>query len=123
MTEQQIKQALLDALRDLRDNGPRRGRGICEEVLYWRCIDRPSDISQAVGEATLGSIMRRWPENSGDSDYPVPAADGGSPLVAFNRAGPVGRWTGPYGDSRRRLLAFCIDTLEAELAAQEATHE
>lgn len=67
------------------------------------------------GDDLLRHLFRTWPEGSGNIWYPVPAPEGATngPEAAFYQyAGFTGRWTGTYGESRRRLLDWMIQTLE-----------
>ena len=122
MNERTIKWEILGALKDLRDNGPQYDCGICGEVLY-RFEDCPG--IEGPSQDILRTIMQQWPEYSGNDEFPVPAPPCFSPArhSAFHAFYDLDRWTGPYGDTRRRLLAYAIAKLEAELQEQGAAHE
>lgn len=44
-----------------------------------------------------------WPESTGDTHYPVPGGE-----VAYLRNPGSNKWTGSYGNARRRLLRHLI---------------
>lgn len=81
--------------------------GICGQVHPLRPVD---------GEC-LRTLFLLWPDGSGYDAYPVPCGDI-SPYHAFHHAWEQGiLWADTaYGNSRRALLAFCIDMLEGEIA-------
>jgi hypothetical protein len=96
--------SLLKELIKLRDEGPTfRRYGICTNVF-----DEHDELSDLFAE---------WPEFSGSLKYPVPAycSEYDDAADAFNTAGAE-MWDPdhPYGAARLRLLAFCIETLQAQ---------
>ena len=59
---------------------------------------------------------RRWPEHSGDEDYPVPSPDAWMSAKDYYRhANRMQMWLPgePYADARLRLLRFVIDELKS----------
>lgn len=104
MTKRELKEAILGALRDLKKNGPLLNLGICGEVGWHLGIGGPVPM--------LDELMVRWPEHSGTDGFPVPAPDRACAVQAYYY---LERWSGPYGDSRRRLLDHLIASISAEL--------
>lgn len=107
---------LLDALRQLRDEGPRNSReGICwsVNVSLREAGHAPEKRHEAL--ALLQDLCQEWPEFSGDQDYPVPSPfQGRYASEAYDLADARDMWSelSPYGSARRRLLAFLIAELE-----------
>jgi hypothetical protein len=92
----------LEVLRKLAANrGPAEGRayGICS-YLRRNAYTNLSELEEA---------FRRWPEYSGDVDYPVPYWPM-SPDAAYNATDDV--WVGEYGEARLRLVDFLIGECE-----------
>lgn len=104
---------LLTYLKRLRDEGPTTLQdGICENIL-------------CAGAGTvypLPHLWVYWPKFSGHPAYPVPAPsdkDGriwlpGSYYMAVN-AGGGDMWAGEYGELRKELLNWLINTIEEHL--------
>lgn len=69
------------------------------------------------GKRCLRALFLLWPDSTGYGDYPVPC-EGSTSYYAFHHAQDCGLlWADtPYGNSRRALLAFCVDILKAEIA-------
>lgn len=59
-------------------------------------------------------MMRRWPEYSGLSDYPVPGVGGSCAGAAYSETSCL--WVGAYGGARMRLLNWLIRQEEAKHA-------
>lgn len=108
-----VKESLLEALIATREY-PILHSGICANAMQ-RIQAKQGYRSAAVRELQL--LFRAWPEFSGDIDYPVPSPFANrSPEQAYDHAGLRPWGNGVYGKARRRLLEFCIATLESELA-------
>ncbi len=101
---------LYDALLAVR-HCKRPNVGICSNVdWHLRTVG-----GQNAAHRELRRLFAAWPEFSGDLEYPVPHPDPErSPSAAYD--GTLRPWDGAYGLSRRRLLDFCILTLESEAA-------
>lgn len=109
------KKEALDALLDLRSTvatGGQDGSGIC-------C----NSSVVLVDQNTLVELFMRWPEYSGNADYPVPHKSGANagywdlPCQQGLEARRDYMWgESAYGQARRRLLDFCIAELQRELA-------
>ncbi len=69
--------------------------------------------------AVLWPLFTRWPEFSGNSNYPIrwpgDPAGRGQRQAAEDAYYRFPRWTGEYGAARLRLLDFIISELEKEL--------
>lgn len=89
------------------------GFGICHHLETK--LDVEFDSYQLVGRFSLG-----WPKHSGVVEYPVPSPDGLTPRYAYEHTCPTtgDAWTAAYGQLRRELLDFLIETVSAELGAQ-----
>lgn len=115
------------------------GYGICDAV------DRATP-NEPPYKGPLGELFVRWPHYSGNLNYPVPGPapdvfardmwcrDRHSLAIAqmYQECYTGGRWarcaedaydnlpkwTGEYGAKRFELLDFCIETLEADIAAR-----
>ena len=90
-----------------------RCHGLCEHIIA--CSSDP-DEGFAIRNA-LRQCFRLWPEYSGDPAYPVPSPDGDEDdeydaECAYDQ---LNLWTGAYGEARKRLLDFIIQTLSEEL--------
>lgn len=110
MTMHDLKQALLDAAYCIKENGPIDPQcGLCHNVL----IALPEWAARMPFKPVLRSLFQRWPEFSGDEDYPVPSEDERDADEAYNRMGSL--YVGEYGASRMALLNFIIEKLEAEV--------
>lgn len=72
---------------------------------------------EAVGKSVklLYELMDRWPEHSGDSNFPVPHFLY-TPQTAYFEASFAEMWSReyPYGAARWRLVEFCIEELRKE---------
>lgn len=107
---------LLDALRQLRDEGPRNRReGICwsVNVNLREAGHAPEKRHEAL--ALLQDLCQAWPEFSGSPYSPVPSPfQGRSASEAYDLADERDMWSmlSPYGSARHRLLAFLIAELE-----------
>lgn len=93
--------------------------GICYSVgdiankhsVEWGCLtwgDSEIDFMNAV-DVRLKEIINMWPKHSGNSDYPVPAADGDHRNAYMNGAATDMWFEGEYATLRRELLAFIVD--------------
>lgn len=62
----------------------------------------------------MRELMQEWPEYSGQFMYPISSpVEGESPMGVFWGGTP--RWSGEYGNSRKRLATFLANKLENEL--------
>lgn len=94
--------------------------GLCEHI---KACSSDRDERVAIQNA-LRHCFRLWPEYSGDISYPVPSPDGYEYDADGYEYDDYGAecaydqlylWTGPYGEARKRLLDFIIQTLSEEL--------
>lgn len=106
-----MKQALLDALLEVQDN-PDTVSGICMQAPVVR-VRRAYDYYEMV--QYLRGLCAQWPEYSGTDSCPVPHPHIAKPGDAYDHTYDL--WEGEYGENRKRLLQFLIDTLQAELEA------
>lgn len=78
----------------------------------------------------LQSIFEQWPESSGNSVYPVPASEDDEENMNlcsdyYDNAAEYAyeendcMWDGTYGESRRALLTFLIESLRASLPSTQ----
>lgn len=87
--------------------------GLCDHIKACS-----SDHNERVAiQNALRQCFRLWPEYSGDPAYPVPSPDGDEDdeydaECAYDQ---LNLWTGAYGEARKRLLDFIIQTLSEEL--------
>lgn len=115
MASRLIIREALSQLSESLQRGVTPRTGIC-----WQVINVAGDIAEQRGEAFnedvvqdwLDTAARRWPKHSGDGCYPVPDPyEARYTFAARNRyesSNAEQRWSGPYGDLRRELLAFLI---------------
>lgn len=87
-----------------------RCHGLCEHI---KACSSDHDELFAIGNA-LRQCFRLWPEYSGDPAYPVSHPDD-EDIDAECAYDELDLWTGPYGEARKRLLDFIIQTLSEEL--------
>lgn len=82
--------------------------GICEATSLMV----PGNIESPIKTVTLWQLDRidifsEWPDNSGDTEYPVKSfSTWQNPAQRFYATENL--WVGEYGKSRRDLLDFCI---------------
>lgn len=89
------------------------GTGICHQLYLW--ARREWGIVRQAQEE-FNATARRWPEHSGNEDYPVPSPDAWmSAEDYYNHASYMQMWLPgePYADARLRLLRFVIDELKS----------
>jgi hypothetical protein len=89
------------------------GIGICHQLHLW--LRREWGFVRQTQEEFVATA-RRWPEHSGDEDYPVPSPCAGmSAEDYYNHASCMQMWLPgePYADARLRLLRFVIDELKS----------
>lgn len=88
---------LLEELKRIRDDGPRRqGWGIC------------GNLSLNALALELQDVAQQWPKHSGVWSYPVPSPSG-SPQAGYRE---LPKWDGEYGALRMELVNWCIEQLE-----------
>lgn len=119
---------------DLYDSGQetelKEGTGICGHMA-----DAPAREEVYLGfrslDEILAAIFEQWPEYSGNPTYPVPATEDDEEYMdefddlfyddpaeyAYEENTCV--WDGTYGESRRALLTFIIDSLRASLPSTQ----
>lgn len=123
---------LTKALMHIRDNGPRNPAvGICTNVIT---------LDHALGyykswRGELDECFKSWPMYSGNFECPVPDVVNAKGLRIRDAAGPI-YWDGrvakwprrmtrkayhylpetPYAEDRVRLLHWCIEKVQEELA-------
>lgn len=116
------KTDLLQALKEVREN-PDPLAAICTNI-HEKLNKLPQyqrDISRELDDI-LRSLFTEWPKYSGYPRHPVPSVT--PDLTApeqFNRVALswASFWEGEYGELRKELLQFCIDTLTKELKNEE----
>ena len=106
-------QAAIDMLYGLKRGVYLDQFGICANLLALEGI---GGISHRFRQY-LKSMMSRWPEYSGDRDYPVAgtAEYGMDAEHTYDNTGTGEYWSGEYGGNRIRLVNFLIRELEQEL--------
>lgn len=93
---------LLEALKHIRDNGPRHTSvGICGNLFNDELEDEFTELAKC------------WPRYSGLIAYPVP-----HPTLPAGDAylDTLDKWADTYGDNRRELLQWAIKELENDTA-------
>ena len=93
---------LLEAWAGDRRPPPDKYAGICVNL-----IEHPQ-LPTADWEALVAQAAKTWPEWSGDPRYPVPHPDL-LPESAYTAKWEVEKWSGEYGESRRRLCQHVAD--------------
>lgn len=99
-----MKEVMLKRLVALRDNGGPapffQDMGICGQVTSTGITEK----------RWLEKVMDKWPEHSGNREYPVPHPTG-SPEVAYHLV--CNKWdrNTAYGQARWRLLEWLIEEL------------
>ena len=81
---------------------PDKWSGICVNLA------RLPELSIADWEALVAEAAKTWPEWSVHSRYPVPHPDL-LPEAAYTAKWEVPKWSGEYGESRRRLCQHVAD--------------
>ena len=78
------------------------------------CINlaRLPGLSFGDWEALVSEAAATWPEYSGDQFYPVPHPDL-RPEAAYTAQREAEKWSGEYGESRRRLCQHVADWIRA----------
>jgi hypothetical protein len=107
-----IERETLSALKNIRDvlsvEGTFNGLGICHSLTKILPLELHIYSTRLVLH-----VAKFWTKHSGNFDYPVP-----SPIVTLNAVEAfesLDSWTGKYGQLRRELLDFLIETLEKEI--------
>lgn len=117
-----VKQDLLQALKEVQKS-PHLTSAICTNVRRRLSAQYQRNISQEL-EDTLESLFVKWPKYSGIPSYPIPSVTLGLTALAQFDTVALDRssfWEGEYGELRKELLQFCIDTLTKELENEEPT--
>lgn len=101
---------------------PNKNTGICDNVRFKTFeIYHNYTLDEELG-AELDRLMALWPKFSGSVVFPVVHPTEPSPVKAYDLAKVCGElWSGEYGELRKELLQFCIDTLTKELENEEPT--
>ena len=87
--------------------------GICVNL-----VRHPGFYMRGV-EALVSEAAKAWPEYSGHPRYPVPHPDL-RPETAYTAKLRVEKWSGEYGESRRRLCQHVADWIrENPLRAEQ----
>lgn len=101
----------------------------------WGDIDSNSGLCGNIDAAMptycpqeyLHSVFEKWPEYSGNEYYPVPApgeyrvAEGDyDPAMGIYEYSEYNKYSGEYGEARKRLLAFIIKTAQNDLENEDA---
>ena len=97
---------LLESWAEAQLQPPDKWSGICVNLA------RLPELFPADWEALVAEAAKTWPEWSGDPRYPVPHPDL-LPEAAYTAKWEVPKWSGEYGESRRRLCQHVADWLEA----------
>lgn len=105
----ELLRALINIQEEL-DAGVRNRRGLCFIIAY----ESECRYTIECGKL-LHDYFEKWPEFSGSLAYPVPSPDKCYSAEEYFLDRRVGKWTGEYGASRRRLLDWLIQQLEEEL--------
>lgn len=131
--------ALLHALLDLQElaydltteDGVTLVRRSCKDLPDWfaqeqgicfstvRLVGGDGDTArQDWAEAWLRSAFSKWPEFSGEVDYPIATDPWRSSGSQYSLSSPAERWTaGDYAAARLRLLDFLVHQARTEWAA------
>lgn len=111
----------LEYLRDNIDNnsvGVSKALGICLNIrsIYRNSILRDVPYGESGLPKLLQDTIQMWPKKSRDAHYPVPSDSGCT--YAYHT---LKLWSkrSKYGQLRRELLDFCIDTLKKELSTKD----
>lgn len=120
---------ILAALRSVNADvlaGDNAKHGTCEEVLYYINFTALDYADPAAFRANVrelwfvckDEIVRRWPNFSGDTVYPVPGVRQSScPINTYMHHRACGTlWHGRQGELRRDLIAHLIQGFERLLA-------
>lgn len=106
---------------------PSKGLGICVNLALvpeistsgmsdWEALVMPD------WEALVAEAAKTWPEFSGDLCFPVPHPDL-LPESAYTAKWEVEKWSGEYGESRRRLCQHVADWIRKNpLRAEQILH-
>lgn len=123
-------QEQLDLYDSGQESGLREGAGICAHMA-----DCPAREDDYLGFRSMDEIREaifvQWPEYSGNPVYPVPASEDDEEIMdefddlcyddpaefAFEENDDM--WAGTYGESRRALLTFIIESLRASLPSTQ----
>ena len=93
---------LLESWAEAQLQPPDKWPGICVNLALV------PELFLADWEALVAEAAKTWPEWSGDPRYPVPHPDL-LPEAAYTAKWEVPRWSGEYGESRRRLCQHVAD--------------
>lgn len=107
------RDALLSALLKIEAEGPTCWQvGICRNARAGM-VDAGAD-GTLIASATsiMRTLMAKWPEGTGDFEYPVPSGIPGLCAQDAYEDDDNYLWSGDYGDRRKRLLAWMIYTLQ-----------
>lgn len=104
-----MKAKLLEALKQIREQ-PNPRIGICHQLDAQSCSDESADYWRS----RLRGLFRRWPQFSGNADFPVPHPTKPA-CIAYNSTQNMWDRRTKYGRARWDLLEFCISELEKEL--------
>ena len=109
---QAMKAELLEALKKIRER-PMPRFGICHQLA-----PHLSDENPGYWRSELRGLFRRWPQFSGDADFPVPHHTEPACIAYIAYSSTQNMWDRrtKYGQARWSLLEFCISELEKELS-------
>lgn len=108
-----MMEEVLLVLKDMQERPVDSNTGICRNLAMMMWCTNHRDTTEEE-EAQLVKLFRKWPEGTGDGLYPVPSPDCKHPFVAAELyADTDDMWSGLYGESRKRLLAYLIAELES----------
>lgn len=93
---------------------PDKWSGICINLA------RLPELSTADWGMLVAEAAKTWPEWSGDPRYPVPHPDL-LPESAYTAKWEVPKWSGEYGESRRRLCQHVADWIRENPLRAEQT--
>lgn len=102
-----VEKELLVALKLVRA-APDPFFGICYNVtlaMPFAGVQQERKVSNA-----LRDLFEQWPEFSGSRGFPVPCEGYADEAEIFLLT--TNYWVGEYGEARKRLLNFMIETLE-----------
>ena len=93
---------LLEAWAEDQLAPPDKYHGICFNLAWL------PELFSIEWEALVTEAAKTWPEYSGNPRYPVPHPDL-LPESAYTAKWEVPKWSGEYGESRRRLCQHVAD--------------
>lgn len=117
------KEQILERLKKIRDTGDcdpvytlQGNKVICTGNRFGLCANIFYLVEEGEVTECLQLAMKKWPEHSGDSSYPVPCPHGGDPGLIYEgyteEMQNMYDHGDKYGQSRQRLVKHLIKALE-----------